>query len=105
MARQTPVTIAHRSTRTPFQRQLALIAVVGTVLPLAVLALMFLLAPLPMAPATADVLRNASRFAGAIVLIHWSITLAVWAASKAVKPATARQSDWQGIKLVRNANA
>ena len=82
-----------------------LIGVLGTVLPLAVLALMFLLAPLPMTPAAADVLRNASRLAGAIVLVHWAITLAVWAASKAMRPAAALQPQWQGIKLVRNANA
>lgn len=93
------------SARTAFQRKLAMIGVVGTVLPLAVLALMYLLAPLPMTTGTAEILRMANRFAATIVLLHWAITLAVWAASKAVKPATARQADWQGVKLVRNANA
>lgn len=105
MARLSTAPIAPQRAPRNFQRQLALIGVLGTVLPLAVLALMFLLAPLPMTPAAADVLRNASRLAGAIVLVHWAITLAVWAASKAMRPAAAPQPRWQGIKLVRNANA
>ncbi|MBK7121057.1 MAG: hypothetical protein IPH64_20155 [Comamonadaceae bacterium] len=66
------------SARTAFQRKLAIIGVVGTVLPLAVLALMYLLAPLPTTNGTAEILRMANRFAATIVLLHWAITLAVW---------------------------
>ena len=105
MARLTTTAITAQRPQPAFQRKLALIGVLGTLLPLAVLALMYLLAPMPMTSATADILRSANRFAGAIVLVHWAITLAVWAASKAVKPATSRPADWQGVKLVRNANA
>jgi hypothetical protein len=47
------------SARTAFQRKLTIIGVVGTVLPLAVLALMYLLAPLPMTTGTAEILRTA----------------------------------------------
>ena len=98
-----PVSLPTR--RTTFQRKLALIAVLGTLLPLALLSLMFLVAPMPMTAEAADTLRHASRFAGAIVLVHWAVTLAVWAASKAVKPASAPKAVWQGVKVVRRANA
>ena len=91
--------------RTAFQRKLALIAVLGTLLPLALLSLMFLVAPMPMTAQAADTLRGASRFAGAIVLVHWAVTLAIWAASKAAKPASAPKAVWQGVKVVRRANA
>ena len=96
---------ARPAARTAFQRKLALIGVLGTMLPLALLALMFLVAPLPMTPVAADVLRSASRFAGAIVLVHWALTLAVWAASKMVQPAKAPAAEWQGVPAVRRANA
>lgn len=95
--------VSQPAPRTAFQRKLALIAVLGTLLPLALLSLMFLVAPMPMTAEAADTLRSASRFAGAIVLVHWAVTLAVWAASKAVKPAP--KSEWKSIQAVRRANA
>ena len=52
-----------------------------------------------------DILRTANRFAGTVVLLHWGITLAVWAVSKVVKPSQRRSADWQNVKLVRRANA
>ena len=97
--------VSQPASRTTFQRKLALIAVLGTLLPLALLSLMFLVAPMPMTTEAADTLRSASRFAGAIVLVHWAVTLAVWAASKAVKPAPAPKSEWKSIQVVRRANA
>ena len=92
------------SSRNAFHRKLALIWAVGTLLPLAMLALLYVLAPLPMTAATVDILRTANRFAGTVVLLHWGITLAVWVASKSVKPAPGRDAGWQSIKLVRRAN-
>lgn len=96
-------TASPRPIRSAFHRKLALIAVFGTLLPLAILSVMFLLVPMPLTPAAADILRSAGRFAGALVLVHWAVTLAVWVASKAVKPAPT--AEWQGIKLVRRVNA
>ena len=93
------------SARTAFQRKLAMIGVVGTVLPLAVLALMYLLAPLPMTTGTAEILRMANRFAATIVLLHWAITLAVWAATRIAKPVAPRDAGWKEIQLVRRINA
>jgi len=96
------------SARTAFQRKLAMIGVVGTVLPLAVLAvlaLMYLLAPLPMTTGTAEILRMANRFAATIVLLHWAITLAVWAATRIAKPVARRDAGWKEIQLVRRINA
>jgi uncharacterized BrkB/YihY/UPF0761 family membrane protein len=99
------ITATPRPVHSAFQRKLALIAVLGTLLPLALLSLMFLLAPMPMTAEAADTLRSASRFAGAIVLVHWAVSLTVWAASKAAKPAPNRKAAWQDVKMVRRANA
>ena len=104
MTRHHTLSSAVSGARTGFQRKLAMIGLVGTVLPLAALALLYVLAPLPMTTATADILRTANRFAAVVVLLHWSITLAVWAASKFFQPAPARQANWQGVKLVRRAS-
>lgn len=105
MPRTIRTAIPAHTARSAFQRKLALIAVTGTLLPLALLALMFLLAPMPMTPAAADILRGASRFAGAFVLVHWAVTLAVWAASKAVGPALTPSAQWQRVRFMRRANA
>ena len=91
--------------RTAFRHKLATIAVIGTLLPLAVLALLYLLAPLPMTAATMDILRTANRFAGTVVLLHWGVTLAVWAVSHVVMPAPARNAGWQNVKQVRRVKA
>ncbi len=91
--------------RTAFHRKLAVIGVIGTLLPLAVLALLYLLAPLPMTAATMDILRTANRFAGTVVLLHWGVTLAVWAASRVVMPAPARDAGWQNVKQDRRVRA
>ncbi len=101
MSRLTTAT--PRPIHSAFQRKLALIAVFGTLLPLAILSVMFLLAPMPMTAEAADTLRSAGRFAATIVLVHWAVTFAVWLASKAVKPTPT--AEWQSIKLVRRANA
>ena len=89
--------------RHAFRRKLALIWAVGTLLPIAVLAMLHLLAP--STTAAADILRTANRFAGAIVLLHWAITLAVWAVTRATKTAARREAGWQTIEPARRASA
>jgi hypothetical protein len=105
MTRQHAAPFVSQPSRTAFHRKLAMIWAVGTLLPIAVLALLYVLAPLPMTAATVDILRTANRFAGTVVLLHWGITLAVWAASKVARSAPARDTGWQNVKLVRRANA
>lgn len=98
-------TLPATSSRNAFQRKLGLIWAVGTLLPMAILAALYVLAPLPMTAATAEVLRTANHFAGTVVLLHWAITLAVWAASKVVKTASPRDPAWQPVELAPRANA
>lgn len=105
MTRIHTPSVASPSSRNAFHRKLAVIWAVGTLLPVAVLAMLYVLAPLPMTAATVDILRTANRFAGTVVLLHWGITLAVWAASKVAGSAPARNAGWQNVKLVRRANA
>ena len=47
----------------------------------------------------------ANRFAATIVLLHWAITLAVWAATRITKPVARRDAGWKEIQLVRRINA
>jgi uncharacterized BrkB/YihY/UPF0761 family membrane protein len=101
----TPSSSVTAPSRNAFHRKLALIWAIGTVLPIAVLALLYVLAPLPMTAATVDILRTANRFAATVVLLHWAITLAVWAASKVAKTARRPDAAWQEVKLVRSAKA
>ena len=91
--------------RKAFQRKLALIWAIGTLLPLAVLATLYVLAPLPMNAATVEILRMANRFAGTVVLVHWAITGAIWMLSSVVKPAQSRNVTWQPVKVVRRMSA
>ena len=91
--------------RHAFSRKLALIWAIGTLMPLVVLAVFYVLAPLPMTAATMDILHTVNRIAGAVVLVHWGITLAVWATSKVVKTAPRHATTTQNIKLVRRATA
>jgi len=100
----TPASSATAPSRNAFHRKLALIWAIGTLLPIAVLALLYVLAPMPMTAATVDILRTANRFAGTVVLLHWAITLAVWAASKVVRAAPRKDAGWQDVKLVRRVN-
>ena len=103
MNRPLAAPFVSQASRNAFHRKLALIWAVGTLLPLAMLALLYVLAPLPMTAATVDILRTANRFAGTVVLVHWGITLAVWAASKLARPAHIRDAGWQSVKRVRRA--
>jgi uncharacterized BrkB/YihY/UPF0761 family membrane protein len=105
MIRQSAAPSLSHPARRAFHRKLAMIWAIGTLLPLAMLALLYVLAPLPMTTATLDILRTANRFAGTVVLLHWGITLAVWVASKVVKPAQRQAAGWQSIKQVRHADA
>ena len=105
MIRQSAAPSPSHPARNAFHRKLAVIWAIGTLLPLAMLALLYVLAPLPMATATLDILRTANRFAGTVVLLHWALTLAVWVASKIVKPAQRQTAGWQSIKQVRRADA
>lgn len=91
--------------RKAFQRKLALIWAVGTLLPLAVLAALYVLAPLPMNAATVEILRTANRFAGTVVLVHWAVTGAVWVASGLVQTVRHRETGWQPVKVVRRISA
>lgn len=102
-AQPTAVCPAH----TLFRRKLTLIWAIGTLLPMGVLAMLYLLAPLPMTAGTAEVLHTANRIAGIVVLVHWAITLAVWMGSRFVArtPAPARNAGWQDIKLADRAAA
>lgn len=105
MIRQSAAPSPSHPARRAFHRKLAMIWAIGTLLPLAMLALLYVLAPLPMTTATLDILRTANRFAGTVVLLHWGITLAVWMASKVARPAQSRDASWQRVKLVRRADA
>lgn len=103
MTRQFAAPSAHHAARSAFHRKLVAIWAIGTLLPLAMLALLYVLAPLPMTTGTLDILRTANRFAGTVVLLHWGITLAAWGASKLAKPAHRRDAGWQSVKRVRRA--
>jgi uncharacterized BrkB/YihY/UPF0761 family membrane protein len=101
---QAPLAAATPSRKT-LQHKLVLIWAVGTMLPLAVLAALYVLAPLPMNAAAAEVLRTANRIAGAVVLVHWGITGAVWAAVGLKKTPSRREAGWQPVKLERRITA
>lgn len=64
--------------RFSLSRPLVMVAALGTGLPLVVLALLYLLAPLPLGAGALETLRMANRFALAIVGINW-IFVAGWA--------------------------
>ena len=91
--------------RKAFQRKLALIWAIGTLLPLAVLATLYVLAPLPMNAATLEILSTANRFAGTVVLVHWAATGAVWVVSGLLQTARRREAGWQPVKIVRRLSA
>jgi len=102
----TPVCAA-TSAPTAFRRQLVLMWAIGTLLPLMVLAGLYLVAPLPMTTAAAEVLRTANRIAALVVLAHWGITLTWWAVTRVTRPAAARapQGTWQPVHLHARASA
>jgi hypothetical protein len=78
-----PTALSATSTRQAFQRKLALIWAIGTLLPLAVLAALYVLAPLPMHAATG----------------------AVWVVSGLLQTARRREAGWQPVKIVRRLSA
>ena len=56
----------------PAGRQLLFIGVLATFLPLAALAALYLLAPLPLTPAALQTLHRANQFAAIIVGLNWA---------------------------------
>lgn len=59
----------------PAGRQLLFIGVLATFLPLAALAALYLLAPLPLTPAAVQTLHRANQFAAIIVGANWAFLL------------------------------
>jgi hypothetical protein len=101
MIRQPATTSRPRAARHAVSRQLVLMGVLGTFVPLAVLAVLYLLAPAPLTEATAQTLRLTNRFAGAVVLVNAALTLAAGAGSRIAQAVSARRSLWQPVRLVR----
>lgn len=62
-----------------------LFGLAGTFLPLAILSLMYLLAPWPLSDNAVAVLRTANRVVGAIVLAHWILTALVAIAHRVLR--------------------
>ena len=103
--RKLPVAASHPSTRLAVGRQVLLVGVAGTLLPLLALAALYLLAPWPLTDASIATLRTANRFAGALVLAHWGFTV-LFALSRGVlrRPATASRAQ-RVIPISRVATA
>jgi hypothetical protein len=103
MNRQPTPAFLPRATRHAVSRQLVLMGVLGTLVPLAVLAVLYLAAPFPLTEATAQTLRLANRFAGAVVLVNAALTLAAGAGSRIAQAVSTRRRLWLPVRLVRQA--
>lgn len=82
-------------------RTLVLVATLGTLMPLALLALMYVLAPLPMTESAAATLKMANRFAGLLVVVNWAFVVAMALMSRL---APKLDADWQPITLVQRGS-
>lgn len=90
-------------THHPFHRQLVLMATVGTLLPLAVLALLYLLAPLPLDAAAVQTLRTANNVAGVVVGINAVVVVLAGLVGLARRRPSAAAAAWQPVRVVRPA--
>ena len=106
MSARTPLATRTPSSRLAVGRQVLLVGVAGTLLPLLALAALYLLAPWPLTDASIATLRTANRFAGALVVAHWAFTL-LFALSRGVlrRPAAARRAAPRVIPISRAATA
>ena len=104
--RTLPATATQPSPRLTVGRQVLLVGIAGTLLPLLALATLYLLAPWPLTEASIETLRTANRFAGALVLAHWGFTV-LFALSRGVLrgPRAAARAAERVIPISRAATA
>lgn len=91
--------------RSGFARQLTLMAVVGTLLPLAVLALLYLLAPMPLTATAAATLRAANGVAAVVVGLNAAAVTTLALARALFSRKLPTRVEWQPVRVVRTARA
>ncbi len=101
MASSTSLPCVHNG----FRRQLVLMAILGTFVPLAVLALLYALAPLPMTPATITVLRTANGVAAVLVGMN-ALAIAVLVLARTLfQRKLGHPAEWQPVQMTRGETA
>ena len=88
-----------------FSRQLVLMAALGTLVPLVMLAMLYALAPLPLSTAAAASLRTANAVAGVLVSVNAVAVAVLWVANRLMRRRLPAQGAWQPVRMSRRASA
>lgn len=88
-----------------FSRQLILMAVLGTLVPLVMLALLYALAPMPLSASAVASLRTANSVAGVLVGINALAVVVMWGVSRMLRKTVSAQGAWQPVEVSRRVTA